>query len=303
MNATPFFWIDAFTSIPMSGNPCAVFHVMENWVHWQDADYLRMAKEMGLSETAFVRQATGPETRDFDFEARYFTPEGEIPLAGHPTLATVRSLMDSRHIPPEQSLIRLKLPAGIVRVEIHPDPVHGQVFTMEQKKPEFFQTVNVDDVARTFGLDRSDFKTDHPPQIVSTGTRSLQILVHSLDSLRKIRVSSERYLELRDREKFFSAHLFTTTGATVRGQTFARHPGSTPDIIEDPFTGSSTGGMAAYLWKRGLISTPHFVAEQGHWLGRPGEATVEVIGPRDDIQTVRVGGPAVTLIRGEYQKH
>jgi trans-2,3-dihydro-3-hydroxyanthranilate isomerase len=69
--------------------------------------------------------------------------------------------------------------------------------------------------------------------------------------------------------------------------------------MEDPFTGSATGGMAAYLWRYGLLDQPTFIAEQGHWMGRPGQATVEVIGPRDDIETVRVGGSAVTIVRGE----
>ena len=57
--------------------------------------------------------------------------------------------------------------------------------------------------------------------------------------------------------------------------------------------------MAAYVWHYGLIDDPTFIAEQGHWLHRPGQATVEVVGPRDDIETVKVGGGAVTVIRGE----
>jgi trans-2,3-dihydro-3-hydroxyanthranilate isomerase len=57
--------------------------------------------------------------------------------------------------------------------------------------------------------------------------------------------------------------------------------------------------MAAYLWHYGLIENPAFIAEQGHWMNRPGTAYVEVVGPRDDIETVKVGGSAVTVFRGE----
>ena len=57
--------------------------------------------------------------------------------------------------------------------------------------------------------------------------------------------------------------------------------------------------MAAYLWHHGLIEKPTFIAEQGHWMQRPGQAFVEVVGSRDDIQTVKVGGSAVTVLRGE----
>jgi trans-2,3-dihydro-3-hydroxyanthranilate isomerase len=48
-----------------------------------------------------------------------------------------------------------------------------------------------------------------------------------------------------------------------------------------------------------LIENPTFIAEQGHWMSRPGQAYVEVIGPRNDIQTVKVGGAAVTVFKGE----
>jgi PhzF family phenazine biosynthesis protein len=70
-------------------------------------------------------------------------------------------------------------------------------------------------------------------------------------------------------------------------------------LFEDPFTGSATGNMGAYLWHHGLIDRPTFVAEQGHWMHQPGAGRVQVVGPRGDIETVRVGGPAVTVIRGE----
>jgi trans-2,3-dihydro-3-hydroxyanthranilate isomerase len=57
--------------------------------------------------------------------------------------------------------------------------------------------------------------------------------------------------------------------------------------------------MSAYLWHYGLVDQPTFIAEQGHWMKRPGKATVEVVGPRDNIETVRIGGKAITVLRGE----
>ena len=58
--------------------------------------------------------------------------------------------------------------------------------------------------------------------------------------------------------------------------------------------------MAAYLWSYGLLEKPTFTAEQGHWMNRPGIANVEVIGQRADITTVKVGGAAVAVLRGEF---
>jgi trans-2,3-dihydro-3-hydroxyanthranilate isomerase len=125
------------------------------------------------------------------------------------------------------------------------------------------------------------------------------IPVTDLAALGRIKVNLEAFTALRTSGDFFSVHLFCLEGVTTAGQTFARHFASPPDIFEDPFTGSATGGMGAYLWHYGLIDRPTFVAEQGHWLKRPGQATVEVIGPRDEIETVKVGGGAATILRGE----
>ena len=66
---------------------------------------------------------------------------------------------------------------------------------------------------------------------------------------------------------------------------------------EDPFTGSATGCMAAYLRRHRLVGA-RFTAEQGHWMGRPGRAEVEVLGSPDDIEGVRVGGTGVVLMQG-----
>jgi trans-2,3-dihydro-3-hydroxyanthranilate isomerase len=150
-----------------------------------------------------------------------------------------------------------------------------------------------------FGLSVNDLLPGNPIQTVSTGTPQLMVPVRDLEVLRRIQVNQAAYKEYRTRSDFFSPHLFCLEGITPKGRTFARHPGVPPDALEDPFTGSATGGMAAYLWHHSLIEEPKFIAEQGHWMNRPGQATVEVIGPREEIETVKVGGQAVTVMRGE----
>ena len=125
------------------------------------------------------------------------------------------------------------------------------------------------------------------------------IPVRGLDVLRRCAVDMAGYTRFRAASDFFSAHLFCLTGITEAGQTFARHFVTPPDLLEDPFTGSATGGMGVYVWRYGLVNGPNFVAEQGHWMNRPGQATVEVVGPPDGIETVKVGGGAVAVLRGE----
>jgi trans-2,3-dihydro-3-hydroxyanthranilate isomerase len=150
-----------------------------------------------------------------------------------------------------------------------------------------------------FRLTAEDMIPGEAIQTVSTGTPQLMVPLRDLQALRRAQVDIPAYIDLRSRADFTSVHLFCLQGATPAGKTFARHLDIPPDIIEDPFTGSATGGMGAYLWHYQLIDRPAFIAEQGHWLDRPGQATVEVIGSPDDIQAVKVGGQAVTILRGE----
>jgi len=73
---------------------------------------------------------------------------------------------------------------------------------------------------------------------------------------------------------------------------------ATPSPTEDPFTGSATGAMAAYLWRYALIEDRNFIVEQGHWLGRPGQAQVQVLGAQKQIAGVRIAGTGHVLMSG-----
>jgi trans-2,3-dihydro-3-hydroxyanthranilate isomerase len=297
----PMMQIDAFTTQPLGGNPCAVIFDADDL---DSATMLAIAREMNLSETAFVLRS-----QVADFAARYFTPAEEIPLAGHPTIATVFALVDAGRLKlsGDYTRISLELKHGPIPVEIYAqeDKVAGRTLperiVMTQRKPQFLAQHDPEQVLPAFGLQPEDALRGAPLQTVSTGTPQLMLPLCSLDALRRARLDIAAYEALRAQADFFSPHLFCLNGVTPAGRTFARHFGTPPDLLEDPFTGSATGGMAAYLWRYGLIDAPQFIAEQGHWLNRPGQATVEVIGPRHDIQTVKVGGAAVTVLSGELQ--
>ena len=288
MASFPFFQVDAFASEPLNGNPCAVV---------LDADPLTsdqmqaVAREQNLSETAFILHSDKADVR-----ARYFTPAEEIPLAGHPTIASIHTLIAANRIKltGEQTRISLELKAGIVPVDVFSAEGLPPEIVMTQLKPKFLSTVPHDKAASVFGLSTEDLVTGRPVQVVSTGTPQLMVPVQALDCLRKIQVDIDALTKLRREFLFFSVHLF----AKIDSGTFARHFAGPPDVFEDPFTGSATGGMGAYLWHYGLIDAPDFLASQGNWMQRPGQARVRVLGPRNDISAVQVGGEAVTVIAG-----
>lgn len=294
MPALEMMWVDAFTTKPFAGNPCAVVF---------DADGLTaeqmqtIAFEMHLSETAFLMQSESA-----DFRARYFTPGEEIPLAGHPTIASMFALIQSGRLTlgDQPRTVSLQLQAGTISVDITPDE-ESPIIIMTQLKPQFLDEHDPEVVMPIFGLSADDALPGVPIQTVSTGTPQLMIAVKDHDALRRSLLDTAAYVAYRDQSGFFSPHLFCVEGITDRGQTFARHYGASPDTNEDPFTGSATGGMAAYLWHYGLLEHPHFIAEQGHWMNRPGMAHVEVVGPREDIEAVRVGGQAASVLTGQIQ--
>jgi trans-2,3-dihydro-3-hydroxyanthranilate isomerase len=295
MSTYEILQVDAFSDQPLGGNPCAVLFDTDEM---NAVTMLAIAKEMNLSETAFVRRSDIA-----DFGVRYFTPAEEIPLAGHPTIATTFALIDTGRLKltQPQTTITLELQVGPIEVEIFTRGQQVKRIVMSQMKPQFLATHDPAEVMPIFGLSPKDALASVPIQTVSTGTPQLMIAVRDHEVLRRIRMDIAAYSDYRARSDFFSPHLFCLGGITEKGQSFARHFGVPPDTPEDPFTGSATGGMAAFLWRYGLLDENQFIAEQGHWMQRPGQASVELIGPPEDIETVKVGGQAVTVLRGKLE--
>ena len=296
MRTYPFVQVDAFTTTPLTGNACAVVFDADTL---SKAEMQAIAREQNLSETAFVLKSNVA-----DIGARYFTVSEEIPLAGHPTIATIHALVEAGRIKltGAHTQITLELRVGPIPIDIHEaDSANGtpRRIVMSQKKPQFLRTWSANEVLPGFGLSAEDALPNVPIQTVSTGTPQLMIPVKDPDVLRRIQLDTQWLTTLRKHGDYFSIHVFCPQGLSAGAGTFARHFGLPPDMAEDPFTGSATGGMAAYLWHYGVLASSTFIAEQGHWMSRPGQAQVEVVGPRENIETVKVGGPAVTVIRGE----
>jgi trans-2,3-dihydro-3-hydroxyanthranilate isomerase len=288
-----FALIDAFADRPFTGNPCTVVFGADAL---SDEQMLAIAKEMNQSETAFILR-----TSTSDLKARYFTPEREIPLAGHPTIATVHAALERGLLrtPSVQTSLSLELHEGPIRVEVEVREKSDRLIRMFQRKPVFGETHDPDEVLPLFGLSAEDLLGGNCKiQTVSTGTRQLMVPLKSHESLKKLNMNAPAYKKYRESKTFFSPHFFTLQGVSKDAQTFARHLGTPPDTLEDAFTGSATGAMAAYLWKYGLIQQPRFIAEQGHWMSRPGRAWVEVLGPPQDIDSISVAGTAVTVASG-----
>ena len=279
--------VDAFTTQALCGNPCAIVFEADDL----SADEMQaIAREQNLSETSFVLRSERADVR-----ARYFTPLTEIPLAGHPTIATIHALVETARllVPSPHRRIKLELEAGVIDVDIYRQGDAPLRVVMTQLRPQFLAELPAAEVCPVFGVDERELSSGVPIQIVSTGTPQLMVCTKGRDGLRDLHVDYQALAALGEEAGFLSAHLFCVEADG--SATFARH--FAPEF-EDPFTGSATGGMGAFLWRYGLIPEPHFIAKQGDWMQRPGRAQVEVCGPREGISAVKVGGQAVTVING-----
>ncbi|WP_353471244.1 PhzF family phenazine biosynthesis protein [Salipiger sp. H15] len=291
MTSLPLDWVDAFTDRPFGGNGCAVLH---GGAALDDQTCLRVVRETSLVECTF----TGP-SEVADLRVRYFLASREIPFAGHPTVATVAALLHRGLVSGDH--LTLETLAGIVPIEIDRS-VSPPRIVMTQKAPEFGTCPDKALVADAVSLAPSDILGQ--PQLVSTGLPCCVTVLKDRAALERAQLDPEALSRLhaalgKGDAMLAEPFLVTLEGATAAGDTFARLLLPPPNPPEDPFTGSATGAMAAYLWSKGLIDRPAFTAEQGHGMGRPGQAQVEVLGPPEAITGVRVAGQAHVLISGD----
>jgi len=285
--------VDAFTTVPLTGNPCGV---VTRAAGLSDAAMQQIAQELNLSETAFVLPSPVA-----DFRVRFFTPRQEIPLAGHPTIATWHALADDGMITLDggaRNEFHQELAAGILPVTVESDANGTTSVLMTQATPVFGALLEPAAVVDALGIAREDLREDAPPQVVSTGTLQAMVPVRSLDVLKRLRPDSRQIEALDAIGGHVGTHVFALDPIDPTCTTHARHFAPSLGITEDPVTGSASGGMAAYLWKYGLFRKGRFRAEQGHLMRRPGIVDIEVEADGESVSTVRVGGRAVTVLQG-----
>ena len=288
-----FDWVDAFSDTVFGGNGCVVVHGADGL---SLDDRMALVRETSLSECAYIVSSDKA-----DFGARYYLAGQEILMAGHPTVATVVSLVKRGLIDLSggRADITLEVGSGVLPIEIMQDRQGRVGVTMTQHRPEFGAKHDPVDIASIFGLSAGDIIGT--PQTVSTGSGFAITVLRTKDALRAARLNLSTLAEFTagTADTFIEPFLVTLGGETGSGDTFSRLLLPPPMPAEDPFTGSATGCMAAYLWAHGLIDGPVFTAEQGHWMGRPGRAKVEVLGSRDDISGVKVSGTGVVVMQGD----
>jgi trans-2,3-dihydro-3-hydroxyanthranilate isomerase len=281
-----FYIVDVFAEEQYSGNQLAV---VRGGAGLSDETLLKIALEINYSETTFV---LAEEARDGGYDVRIFTPGGEVPFAGHPTLGTAYVIRQEILVEPVER-ITLNLKAGKIPVTF------GEVLWMRQLTPTFGSTLDHARVSSLLGLEEEDLDDRYPVQEVSTGLPAIVVPLQSLDALRRCRFDRERYLELAGSGN--NLYVFCPEAhENGPGDLSARMFASELGFAEDPATGSAAGCLAGYLVEHRYFGTGSISVrvEQGYEIDRP--SLLYLRAEKEGAGTsVHVGGKVQMVARGE----
>lgn len=302
-----FLTADVFTSVPFSGNQLAM-------VFGADAlpaeTLLDIAREFNYSETVFVFPPDEPgHTR----RVRIFTPGGELPFAGHPTIGTAHALVATGDVPATGDEITVVLGEGVgpvpVRVTLrNGTPVFAQLTTavLPEERP---CDIPLDKLAALLSLSPDDLLGgDYSPAGVTVGLPFLLVPLRSIDAVKRARVRTDLWQEhLQGRwaaepmvfavgrdadDALLPAHV---RGCDVRARVFV--PGLS--IPEDAATGSANACLAGYLAARTpRDGTLQWEVAQGVEMGRPSRLSIEAQKSDARLTAIRVGGNTVLVNEG-----
>jgi len=280
--AIPFRIVDVFTPRPLAGNQLCV---VPEPVEIDEGLMQAIAKEIGFSETTFVTQAG-----DDRYAMRIFTPDKELPFAGHPTLGTAFVMVSEGRVtsPAVQTV-----PAGEIPVEVDVDANWARMRQLPAVfGPEF---ADRELIARAIGLTLEDLRPDLPICTVSTGLPSTIVPIRDLETQRRAVSDTSIVGEAVSGTEGEELYLFAMTDEGVTARMLEAGHG----IGEDPATGGAVGPLGAYLAEHGLAGMPGTVmVRQGEQVGRPSELQVEAL-REGDAWRVRVGGGVHLIGRGE----
>jgi PhzF family phenazine biosynthesis protein len=294
--------IDAFAAEPLAGNAAGVVPDADGL----DAERMgAIARELSASETAFL---TPDADAAVDRRIRYFTPEQEVDLCGHATIASLVHLHDEGALDAGEG--RLRTNAGVVDVEVTEDGVAW----MGTGEPSV-EVVDLDyeRAGEALGIDpaaMADVGADLPAAVASVGLPFLIVPVNFLERLGGAAPDMDAVEDLAAEYGATGVYAFTFDALEAASTLHARMWAPGAGVPEDPVTGTASGACGAYLHAIDAFDDPPATMrfEQGHFVDRPGLVRVEVDGNEEQRSSenrpeagdvdVRVGGHAVTALDG-----
>lgn len=284
-----FYIVDVFAENKYEGNQLAVCLPDENI---EQEEMQAIAKETNFSETTFIMSGL---QENGGYDVKIFTPDSEIPFAGHPTIGTafiIQQLFEDH----KAAEIKLNLKVGQVPVVFE-----NQYAWMTQNQPVFGTEIDVETIAKSLQIDIEDINNDYPVQVVSTGLPSIIVNLKTLDAVNRCKVNHQVYDEML--EKIGDANLLVFTEETIHPENdlHARVFMFTSGHLEDPATGSANGNLAGYLLKHNFFNKNNisYSVEQGYSIGRPSLLKIKAK-KNDDNFLIQVGGSIFVIAEGKW---
>ncbi|GIZ96454.1 phenazine biosynthesis protein PhzF [Tsukamurella sp. TY48] len=269
-----FRQVDVFSAEPLLGNPVAVVHDADDLT---DAQMAAFARWTNLSETTFLLR---PTDSGADYRLRIFTPGGELPFAGHPTLGSAHAWLEAGGHPAGAGTVVQECAAGLVRLRL------GDTLAFAAPPLRRSGSVDAATVARIAAGLRVRPDEVRAAQWVDNGPGWVAVLLPDADAVLAL-------------DPDFAAMGELQIGAVGRypggGECAVEVRAFCPDLAvpEDPVTGSLNAGLAQWLIGAGALPE-RYIASQGTVLGRRGRVHVERID--GDIW---IGGATRTTITGD----
>jgi trans-2,3-dihydro-3-hydroxyanthranilate isomerase len=290
MPTYPFVTLDVFTDARFGGNPLAVFPDASGL---DGGQMQALAREFNLSETTFVLP---PEDVANTARVRIFTPQAELPFAGHPNVGTAWVLAGMGR--DRDGALRFEEIAGLVAVDVR--RLDGEVASCRVAAPQALGVSEAppsDDLAACAGLAAGEVLE---AAVASVGTAAVcarvtsEALGRAAPDFAAFRATAARWPASGGR--FLLCLYVREDEGPVRARVFAPLHG----IIEDPATGSAATALGALLLRRGGGERLAFDMHQGAEMGRPSLLKVEAARTADGVRAW-VAGACVPVLRGEAQ--
>ena len=269
-----FDQIDVFSMTPLLGNALAVVHSADSLSTSQMEHFARWTQ---LSETTFL---LAPETPEADYKVRIFTPEGELPFAGHPTLGSAHAWLNAGGSPADPQRIIQECGVGLI-------PIRKDAEMLAFRAPDLLKTGPVEEetlqvICHGLGIERSEILLH---QWVDNGPGWAAV---TLDS-------AERVLSISPNFSLLTSVNFGIIGPHDSHQDAdyeVRAFVNSLDIPEDPVTGSLAAGIAQWFSREGLAEKSYTIA-QGQKLQRQGRIHIS-----EENGEIWVGGVSTRCISG-----
>lgn len=285
-----FYIVDVFAEQKYCGNQLAVCF---DTCSLSTEQMQNIAKEINFSETTFVNSTANSDGR---FAVRIFTPNEEIPFAGHPTLGTAH-IIRKRLLENSENNITLSLKAGDIPVQFNDSGLGW----MQQNRPEFLETHSAVIFARMLGLEENDIDTRYPIEEVSTGFPFFIVPIKTLDAVKNATLNDALYHETIANTVSKAVFLFCPETYNAENDFNARMFAPYYGITEDAATGSANGCFAAYLVKHRYTqqASINVRVEQGYEINRP---SIIYLNAQDAMGLIEisVGGKCVDTGQGSF---